>query len=387
MPNKDSLKGSSIVVINRGFWPASDVPGESLLVLSELLSRDCKTFVLTQSNEDVESRCRERGRAVSVQIRSCSSLTDSSSNILLRVIEGIYFASWISMQLLLLRPKIAYVATDPPLIIPFIVAIYCKLFGSRFIYHVQDIHPEASSLILNMPAWLMSAFRRLDNITLSSAASVITLTPEMVEYVRKERGISTPIYIVDNASAYPNSGRQRIKNTMVFCGNAGRMQEIPLLISAIELYLSRGGSIKFSFLGAGLYVNRIIEISNRHEGITYLGYLPLHEAIEVLSEHEWGLLPINTNILKFAFPSKASAYVAAGCKILAICENESSLARWIYSKKRGLVASPDIESIVNTFFKIERGECVIGDGCPSENPPDYSFGLFAAKLRRIIENY
>ncbi len=376
--------GSGAVVINRGFWPVSDVPGESLLALAENLGIDYDTFVLTQSNTDMQAQCRDKGRAMSVQIRSCRSFTDSNSRILSRLMETFYFGIWVLIQLFRIRPSFIYVATDPPIILPFIVCIYSKSFGAKYTYHLQDIHPEASRVVVKMPALLHWFLVRLDNITLRYAKSIVTLTPSMAEYLHSERGITSLVHLVDNASAYPTRSHQRIKNTMVFCGNAGRLQEIPLVISAIEGYLKRGGKLSFTFLGSGTHAHLFRELSDRCNNVVCLGYLPLDEAIEVLGQHEWGLLPVNNSVLKYAFPSKTSAYAAAGCKILAICEQDSSLASWVYSGQRGLVSLPDVESIIDAFFSIERGESTFNAKVEDNGSLSYSFDLFSKTLKKII---
>ena len=352
--------------------------------LAEELALDYDTFVFTQSNEDVQAQCRVLGRAVNVKIMSCRLLTSSSSKIIYRAVEEIYFSSWVLMQLCLVRPSCIYIATDPPVITPLIVAIYSKIFGVKYIYHLQDIHPEASLIAFKMHFWLFALLKRLDNFTLKHAKSIVTLTPEMAEYIKSERGVVTPIYLLENASAYPSCKRQRIKNTIIFCGNAGRLQEIPLVISAIDHYLKQGGLLSFTFVGAGLYSNLIVELSRRWSSVSYLGSLPMAAAIEIISEHEWGLLPLNNEALKFAFPSKSSAYVAAGCKILAICGQKSSLAQWVVSNKRGIISPPEIDAIVNTFFRMECSEFRSSEEVDVINLVDYSFDFFATKLKRII---
>lgn len=78
-----------------------------------------------------------------------------------------------------------------------------------------------------------------------------------------------------NVSAYPTSSHQRIKNTIVFCGNTGRLQATPLVVSAIEGYLDRGGKLSFTFLGSGAHIHLFRELSDRWNNVVCLEYLPL----------------------------------------------------------------------------------------------------------------
>ena len=125
--------GSGAVVINRGFWPVSDVPGESLLALAENLGIDYDTFVLTQSNTDMQAQCRDKGRAMSVQIRSCRSFTDSNSRILSRLMETFYFGIWVLIQLFRIRPRkhILYQ------ILPQTLVEFCKILISLLLDNQQ----------------------------------------------------------------------------------------------------------------------------------------------------------------------------------------------------------------------------------------------------------
>ncbi len=386
MTNKNIFKCSKAAIINRSFWPESPIPGAALLALAEELSEDCDTFVLTQSNENLMAICKSQGRAKNVKIRACNLFTNSSSKIIFRIFEEFYFACWVFMKLCIIRPNVIYVATDPPVIAPLIVAVYSKIFGAQYTYHIQDIHPEASKIVFDIPFWIFAMLRRLDNFTLKNAESIVTLTSEMARYINEERRIHASIQLLENASAYPSFSRQRIKNSIIFCGNAGRMQEMPLIISAIKLYLDRGGLLKFTFIGAGLYSSLIFELSQKWKNVVYLGVLPLEEAIEIISEHEWGLLPVNNDVLNFAFPSKSSAYVAAGCKIFAVCEKGSTLAQWVELNKIGVISPLNIEAIVSTLFQIEyeKLESIqeFGNGVST----DYSFKVFASKLKKIITN-
>jgi glycosyltransferase involved in cell wall biosynthesis len=375
-------KKSKVVIINRGFWPNSDVPGSSLLTLAEHLSSEHDTFVLTQSDIDIEKYCHVRNKAIKVRIKSCKLFTNSNSRVLSRAFESIYFSGWLLMSLILIRPNYIYVTTDPPLLASLIVTLYKKISNAEFTYHLQDIHPEASKIVLKLPLWLFKLLVRIDNFSLKNAKSIVTLTPNMRDYICHKRGILTPIHIIENASSFPIKNRKRQYQSIIFAGNFGRLQDIPLIISAVDLYMQNKGTMRFTFIGSGVYKRIIEELSDKWENVDYLGYLPIEEAIEVISEHEWGLLPVKTEVLKFAFPSKTSAYIAAGCNILAVCEKNSSLADWVEKNLIGEVSSPSINNIVDTFFMIERKRPIYNRR--KTNSLIYSFDHFANKLQNII---
>ena len=378
------MNKKKVVIVNRGFWPLSDVPGGSLLALAEELSLEYKTFVLAQSNLNIQKIYSSKKSHKSVQINSCRSLTDSNSKVIYRIFETIYFTIWTLFKLIRIQPKFIYIATDPPLILPFAISIYSRIFKAEYTYHLQDIHPEASKKIINSSYWAYKILIIIDNYTLRYAKSIVTLTKEMADYINIERKISKSIYLIDNASLYPKKGLNRSKNTIIFCGNAGRLQEIPLLTASIDLYLKRGGILKFTFLGSGIYTYQIEDLAKRWSNVSYLGYFPFEEAIEILSQHEWAILPIKDEVLKYAFPSKTSAYLAAGCKILAICSKDTSLSRWVNLNKCGVVSDPEVEKIVDMLFLIEKNKFEIIGLNNLENLKKYSYEKFSEKLKKII---
>lgn len=127
-----------------------------------------------------------------------------------------------------------------------------------------------------------------------------------------------------------------------------------MLIEAINEYEKKGGVLKFVFAGGGIFSKEILKLSKINSLVTYHGIVSATEAEKIVSEYEWALLPIEDEITRYAFPSKISSYVCSGAKILSICSDNTSVAKWIKSKKVGITANPNVEEIIEFFFKIEK---------------------------------
>ena len=80
------------------------------------------------------------------------------------------------------------------------------------------------------------------------------------------------------------------------------------------------------------------------------------QAGSISSANEWALVPIEDEVTRYAFPSKISSYVYSGAKILAICSNETSVARWVKTNQVGIVVKPTVDAVVDIFFKIEKNK-------------------------------
>lgn len=349
------LKKQNIIFINRGFWPEYDVPGESLLYTAEQLSRGNSVSILTSSKMNIKKECTKYNRGVDLDINTFCSFTNSNSSILMRIFESVFFCIWSLFKLIRIKPNYVYFATDPPITIPLIVYIYSRLFKIKYIYHLQDIHPEATRLVINIPVYLHKILVKIDNIIIKNAYKVITLNDDMALIIDNRLGEKKDIYKLANASQYPEEYSLKNKGTIIFAGNAGRFQNIKLLVQAIDEYLKRGGNLKFIFIGSGIFYSLIESLGEKHVNVSVKKYMCSKDVIEIMKTCEWGLLPIDKDIIRYAFPSKSSAYIATRLKIFGICPKNSSMENWIKTKNNGIYCEANKSEIIDKLNEIERG--------------------------------
>lgn len=344
---------TDLAIVNRSFWPQSQVIGEGLLQLAESVASEHSVCVITQTTGDLRGQLAAAGRGQGVKVLACKAMTTSASGVLMRAAEAIAFMGWTLLSLLRSRPAKVYVSTDPPVVVPFVVAVYCRLFGAEYTYHLQDIHPEAAQIVVPLNRWVLRLLRALDNFTLRHARQVITLAATMRDYLKQRSGTHAPIALLDNPAVDVEPSGTRDMD-VVFCGNAGRLQRIPLVIAAIKEYLSRGGKLKFTFAGGGVHAPDLQKLAGEFNQVTYLGVIPAVDAAALVGRHRWALMPIEDEVTRYAFPSKSSSYALAGARILAICGADTSVARWVQDYEVGMVCQPVMESVVDAFFHIEN---------------------------------
>lgn len=348
---------TDLAIVNRSFWPGGQVIGEALLQFAEVASRDWDVCVITQAKENLGKTLKSKRRGEGLRARSCKLRTDSASSVAMRALDALFFTLWVFFCLVVERPKKVYVSTDPPVVVPFIVAIYCHVFRARFLYHLQDIHPEITNSIFGLSAPLFRILKALDNYTLKRANLIVTLSEDMRAYIGSRVSVRAPIVLLENpALAPPESGTAFESGDIVFCGNAGRVQRIPLLLKAISHYINEGGGMSFSFAGGGLYAKEIEALAQTTQQVKYYGVLPAQDAASLVAAHKWALLPIEDEVTKYAFPSKSSGYALSGVPILAVCGEDTSIAKWVKGNKLGKVCFPSTADLVNCFFGIEDSE-------------------------------
>ena len=376
------FKRYDLAIINLSFWPKNQIIGDALLQLGEKASDKGKcVVVITQYVGDLKKIADKFGRGSGLLFRSCKSRSDSSTKLLFRIVDAVIYMLWVFWSLLATRPKKIYVSTDPPLIVPFVVFIYSKIFKASYVYHLQDIHPEAANIAVKLNPVLFSFLRKIDGLVMRHASGIITITQTMKHEIISRSKTKSRISLVDNPTVVTcDFAKDKIKG-FVFSGNAGRVQRIPLLLKSIREYKNQGGTLPFLFIGAGVHSNAIRLLSKEYDDVTYEGLVGADIANELTAKYEWALLPIEDEVTRYAFPSKTSSYALCGTNILSICSDWTPVAKWVVSHNYGINTSPDIDNIVKAFFKIESGVAID----PRKVDADYfSIERFAENIYGVI---
>lgn len=376
-----------LLIINRSFWPIYPVIGEALLRFAERQAEDCEVGVVLQDHAGIRQKLTEHNRGQGVKFFPCKAWSISGSGIFRRIIDAVFFMCWVLMVLLWQRPTKVYVSTDPPVIVPFIVMLYSKLFGASYVYHLQDIHPEAANVVIPVNPLMYRFFRWLDSVTMRQASLLITITEEMAEEIKKRSSTQASVQILANPSvAFEGITVTDKQAGFTFCGNAGRLQRIPLLIDAISVYCEQGGKLPFVFAGGGVYSNRLEQLASRYSNVTYKGLISPTEAAQLNASYQWALLPIEDEVTRYAFPSKSSSYVYSGAFIVAVCGNQTSVAQWVTQHKLGEVVAPDADALVKFFFAVENEQIDMSvfDTDRSQLKDSLSFEVFLTKLTELV---
>lgn len=349
-------KEPTTAIVSRSFWPDNPAIGEALLLLAESLGKQSDSLVITQVSKSFHELIKNSSRGENVIFSTLPSLTDSSSPIVLRIGELLLFTGFTFASLVWHKPDQVYVATNPPVFTPLAVRWYCGIFNKKYIYHLQDIHPEITSIVTGKRNVITQLISHIDTKTVAKASSIITLTEQMRSYINKRAKRVLTIKLLPNPSVQGAESEAKINRVkgFVYCGNAGRLQRIPLLIEAIKKYLDEGGSLPFVFAGGGLFKDDLQQLANTYANVTYKGVLSAHNASRLLHEYSFGLMPIEDEVTDYAFPSKSSSYVFSGCEVIAICGKDTSVASWVRENELGYVVEPEIEALTNLFHKLEK---------------------------------
>ena len=305
-------KPIKIAIINRSFWPIYPVIGEALLRFAEgAAKKEHFVSVIMQDHVGIKGKLAGSGRGEGIRFFTIKALTTSASGVFLRAFDALFFMLWVIVALLWVRPRRVYVSTDPPVVVPFVVMIYSQCFGAEYVYHVQDIHPEATNVILPVNKWIYKFLLKMDALSMRRAKRLITITDQMAKEIRLRSRTRTDVNVLANPAVSFNGVDTSKPKTLgfSFCGNAGRLQRIPLVLGAIETYFQRGGSLDFTFAGGGVYATHLKDFSERFSNFYYRGLVSSTEAAQINVHYTGALLPIEDELTRFSFPSKSSSSV------------------------------------------------------------------------------
>ena len=380
-----------LAIINRSFWPTHSTKGselkangEAYLQFGEKASTIVKDVVfITQYTGNLKKTADKFGRGLNLLFRSCKLRSDSSSKLLYRIFDNVIFMLWVFWNLIITRPKKIFLATDPPLTVPFIVFIYSKIFKASYVYSVQDIHPEITNIVVKFNPLLFSFLKKIDGLVMRHASSIITITQTMKDEIIARSNTKSHIYLIDNPTNSVDESIQLKIKGFIFSGTFGRVQNIPLLLKSIDKYKAEGGILPFLFIGGGWYANEVQSLSIKYTDITYAGLVDPKKADELTSGYEWALLPMDDEATKYAFPSKSSSYITSGLNILSICSEQTSVAKWVVNNNYGINARPKVVDIVDVFFKIENGLTI---NKKTVDQDYYSINNYVSKIFSIVFN-
>ena len=357
-----------ILLIHRYFWPDNAPYAQMLYKIARGLSgAGHEVSVLTtlpSHNWDRTVEVPYSDLSHGVKIRRLPLLPEFGRKIFFRVVNTGLFALQVFFYLLFRPPGVAMVASTPPVIIAAIVRYACKVRRIRYVYHCQDIHPEAMAIAGILPKkYTYNVLRGIDVKNVDCASSTVVLSEDMKKTLIDRGCCNNNIniinnFIFDNIQA-DNSDvvLDQEKFTVLFAGNLGRFQGIEKIIDAAKLL--NDDDVHFIFLGDGIEKNNLklqaADLVNKT--IFFLGHRPLHEALAYMQRADIGIISLAPGVIKVAYPSKTMMYLSMGLSLLALVECESSLSEFIHKYQVGYV-SPTMkpDDIKETILRAKKNK-------------------------------
>jgi glycosyltransferase involved in cell wall biosynthesis len=202
-----------------------------------------------------------------------------------------------------------------------------------------------------------SFLRWLDGRTCRTATAIVVLSRDMAETLVESRGIaSRKTRIINNFELDSRSAKGALPAELekprdvfrvLFAGNIGYFQGLDTVIAAADRLRDSPG-IELVFMGNGAGMERLKAQAGDLLGRTvkFVGRYPQSIAEQALASADLGLISVDANVYRYAYPSKTMTYLKAGCPLLVVVETDSELARLVRDRGLGVCSPPgDVQQL------------------------------------------
>jgi glycosyltransferase involved in cell wall biosynthesis len=217
-------------------------------------------------------------------------------------------------------------ACNPPDTI-FMIGLFYKLFGKKFVFDHHDINPELYEAKFGKRGFGRAALVALERMTFQTANMVIS-TNESYRSIAIERGHVNPkdVFVVRSG---PDLTRMKVvppdpvwkkgrKHLVGYVGVMGKQEGIDLLLQAVQLIVKHLGrtDIQFALVGGGTELPAMRQLAKDlgiAEYVTFTGRVPDAELLAVLNTADICVNPDRANDMNDrSTMNKVMEYMALG---------------------------------------------------------------------------
>lgn len=342
-----------ILLSHRFFWP--DTPPYALMLraIGEALARDgheVSVFSSVPSYRTTGAQTVPRREQLGpLQVRRGWAFQGEKSSPVKRLANLALYCAGLFRAVVTQRPDVVTASTFPPVIAAWAASLAARAVGAKFVYHMQDIHPDVSiyggGALGKGP--LMRLQRWLDNRVLRRSDAIVVLSEDMADSLRQRKLGNLPIHIINNFSldlfgpgTETDTAAAR-QDRVIFAGNLGRFQNLDRLIEGVMLALRRFPQTELLLMGDGSELPRLKARWQGNPQLRFLPFLPFDKAKPVIAGSRLGLVSLVPGLIGAAYPSKVMTYLQLGLPMVALVEPTSELARTLTENRLGTVPADD----------------------------------------------
>jgi len=351
-----------ILLIHRHFWPDTPPYAAMLRSIGEKFASNGHEVFILSSQPSYKSGVKLNRQCTTeiiggMKVRRISLLRERDRHIIFRLVNMVYFPLRIIMFSLFNKKfDIIMASTAPPVVVGFAAALASRIRGAEFFYHCMDIHPEIGQLSGEFRNRIVfNLLRTVDNVSCRIAKNVIVLSKDMARSLLGRPGYRKDNLIVINNFTMPNySGRSDAESVslkasgmfrILFAGNIGRFQGLEKFVLALGK-LAHRTKIELLFVGEGSALVALKKLSVRADNISFISHLSVNGSRKLMADADLGIVSLNEDIYRYAYPSKTMTYLEEGCPLLVAVEQESELVDFVEKHNVGRWVPPGDPQII-----------------------------------------
>lgn len=398
-----------ILAIYRHYWPDTTPYARLLRMILERLAEeghDVSVISAQPSYNNVGVRSSPWNEILGgVNIRRVGLLPERKTWRLARVLNACLFLSRsIAHAIFHRRYDLTIANAQPPVAIGIALRFIRWVTGARYVLHLQDIHPESLAEIGGVKrGQLYQLLKLLDTRSCCQADCIVTLSRDMEESLCSRNEPPGPVTVINNCQLpnyttgeqeyFPASLHNLHKTQFLFAGNLGRFQALESVVTAARLVRSKD-EFSLTMMGTGILRDQLIATSDPNL-VHFVDRQPLSIAHAAMAKADYGIVSLSPGVIRYAYPSKTMAYLAAGLPLLLVAEDDSEIARMVRDNDLGVVASSATpEGIRDAFDEAiaRRAEwtperrCEIAGYCSQRFGPEKMLREWSQLIRELQPN-
>lgn len=370
-----------ILAVHRYFYPDAPPYASMLRKIVQRWSSDGHHVEVLSSQPSYRASRSPRRlpriqRDGGVIVRRLDLPSESGRSAIVRLINAVRLGSAVLFRTVVGRYDVLMVSTAPPVILGATAALAARVSGTRLVYHCMDLHPEIGRLSGEFAHPRVFDFlMALDQITMRISDPAIVLSEDMAAAVERRPKSTGVDVVVRNNFALPVDERDSSDAKVVaarlwasldlpaeafvllFAGNVGRFQGLEDALQAVAL-AKASRDIHMVLMGDGTAVPALRELSVRMDvadRVHFLGQQSVDVAREVMLFAHAGLVSLQPDVIKYAYPSKTATYAEQGMVLVVVVEPWSSLATEITGSGAGVVAAPgDVQGLARELSALAQ---------------------------------
>lgn len=366
-----------ILIIYRHFWPDSPPYASMLRSIAKRLVSDghSVTMVCEQPCYKISDGQTDRASMESIdgiQVHRLPRLPLWHKTTLLRTLGKLVFpfrAHSYSIKKFKNDDNfdLVWTATIPPVIAGAMGLKTANYFSSKFLYHCQDLYPEIAvhMKMIKTNGPIHRLLNHFETQTRKNADYVVSLSEDMKETIErlvKPTGQYKTInnFLLENftqtahAETSTNSENSLFESNetinIIFAGNIGQFQGLEKIVRALVSLGNKGHDIHLAFMGEGKALGDIKAIASGARNISFAGHVPFDKALPLISDANYGLVSLEPEIYKFAYPSKTLTYLGLSVPLVVVVEPASQLVKTITENNLGYYSEGDSEQDISAMF-------------------------------------
>jgi len=335
-----------VVFVHRHFYP-SDLPyAQMLREIAEHFSEQGYSVEIIAPCESREAYADRLRWTEQTGIGTQSTIIGSGLGAPLwkKGAQYVYYLLWLIVKMLFVKADLIWVATTPPIFSAAIVRYFKRIRAFEYVYHVQDIHPEASHVLGKIKkGTVYDLLRNIDRKNQEGATAVVTLSTDMentlilrsekiVDYRNINNFQRSSLSERSESSGHPLSLTSLIPDLKkdrpiwVFAGTLGHFQNLEFFLDAfLETELGRRPNLVF--IGSGALESELkARVQNEDEAaVWFLPRMSSGSVQDILGQADVGVVVLTPGVIGCAYPSKTANYLLAGLQVFAVVEESASL--------------------------------------------------------------